>query len=50
MDIHQKDKTNTPLRIPLLDEAERILEKYQDHPKVSSSDILLPVYSNQKTN
>nr|WP_237690470.1 site-specific integrase [Salegentibacter tibetensis] len=43
-------KTNTMLRIPLLDEAERILEKYQDHPKVCSSDVLLPVYSNQKTN
>jgi len=43
-------KTNTMLRIPLLEEAERILEKYQDHPKVCSSDILLPVYSNQKTN
>ena len=43
-------KTNTMLRIPLLEEAERILEKYQDHPKVCTSDVLLPVYSNQKTN
>lgn len=43
-------KTNTLLRIPLLEEAERILEKYKKHPRVSNSDILLPVYSNQKTN
>ena len=43
-------KTNTLLRIPLLEEAERILEKYKEHPRVSNSDILLPVYSNQKTN
>lgn len=43
-------KTNTILRIPLLKEAERILEKYKNHPKVCSNDILLPVYSNQKTN
>lgn len=46
----RRKKTNTMLRIPLLKEAERILDKYQDHPKVRSSDILLPVYSNQKTN
>lgn len=43
-------KTNTMLRIPLLDEAEVILEKYKEDPRVNSSDILLPVYSNQKTN
>lgn len=43
-------KTNKMLRIPLLEEAERILEKYQDHPKVHSSDILFRVHSNQKTN
>lgn len=42
-------KTNTLLRIPLLEEAECILEKYKEHPRVSNSD-LLPVYSNQKTN
>jgi len=43
-------KTNTLLRIPLLEDAERILEKYKEHPRVNNSDILLPVYSNQKTN
>lgn len=49
--IHtRRMKTNTMLRIPLLDEAQRIVEKYEDYPKVCASDILLPVYSNQKTN
>src|SRR5690606_11367462 len=42
--------TDTMLRIPLLDEAEVILEEYKEDPRVNSSDILLPVYSNQKTN
>ncbi|MBZ9620711.1 site-specific integrase [Psychroflexus lacisalsi] len=49
--IHtRRMKTNTALRIPLLEEAERIIEKYRNHPKVCYNDILLPVYSNQKTN
>lgn len=43
-------KTNTAVRIPLLEEAERILDCYKDHPKIDGIDNLLPVYSNQKTN
>ena len=43
-------KTNTTVRIPLLKEAEQILDFYRSHPKVSTEEILLPVYSNQKTN
>lgn len=46
----RRSKTNTPVRIPLLDEAERILNCYDDHPKIADTENLLPVYSNQKTN
>ncbi len=46
----RRSKTNTPVRIPLLKEAEKILDRYKDHPKVERNEILLPVYSNQKTN
>lgn len=46
----RRSKTNTPVRIPLLDAAERIINRYQDHPKAEQNNALLPVYSNQKTN
>jgi site-specific recombinase XerD len=46
----RRTKTDTQVRIPLLIEAETILERYREHPKVSNEDILLPVCSNQKTN
>ena len=46
----RRSKTNTPVRIPLLAEAEKIIERYKEHPKVERNDMLLPVYSNQKTN
>lgn len=43
-------KTDTQVRIPLLEEANTILERYRTHPKVDNQEILLPVCSNQKTN
>ena len=43
-------KTDTQVRIPLLEEANAILERYRTHPKVDNQEILLPVCSNQKTN
>lgn len=43
-------KTDTQVRIPLLEEANAILERYRTHPKVDNLEILLPVCSNQKTN
>ena len=46
----RRSKTNTPVRIPLLKGAERILQKYRTHPKINGTEKLLPVYSNQKTN
>ena len=45
-----RSKTNTRTSVPILPMAEEILEKYQDHPKLAGTNILLPVLSNQKLN
>ena len=45
----QREKNEQPVKIPLLEVAKQILEKYEDHPHLNQGK-LLPVYSNQKTN
>ena len=45
-----RQKTDAPTRIPLLPQAIRILEKYENHPQCLSKGKLLPVMSNQKMN
>lgn len=42
----RREKSQTPMKIPLLEKAQLILEKY----KSPVNETLLPVYSNQKTN
>ncbi|MEP6261970.1 MAG: site-specific integrase [Gillisia sp.] len=42
----RREKSQTPMKIPLLEKAQVILEKY----KSPVNEALLPVYSNQKTN
>ena len=44
----QRDKSGVMARIPILDEAQTILEMYRDYPK--KGETLLPVISNQKMN
>ena len=46
----QRQKTGTPSRIPLLSIPLEIMNKYQDHPKSSTKDCILPVLTNQKMN
>lgn len=46
----QRQKTDTPSRIPLLPFALEVLSKYKDHPICINSDRVLPVLSNQKYN
>lgn len=48
--IIDRTKTESRCRIPLLPVAQGILNKYENHPLVSSSNRLLPMYSNQKMN
>ncbi len=45
-----RQKTKTASNIPLLPQAEEIIEKYKDHQQCVIKGILLPVLSNQKMN
>ena len=56
-DIHGKiwirkarQKTKNMCNIPLLDEAQKILDRYKEHPYCQTRGVLLPVCSNQKMN
>ena len=56
-DIHGKiwirkarQKTKNMCNIPLLDEAQKILDRYRDHPYCQTHGVLLPVCSKQKMN
>lgn len=56
-DIHGKiwirkarQKTKNMCNIPLLDEAQKILDRYKDHPYCQTQGVLLPMCSNQKMN
>ena len=56
-DIHGKiwirkarQKTKNMCNIPLLDDAQKILDRYRDHPYCQTHGVLLPVCSNQKMN
>jgi integrase len=46
----QRQKTETPTRLPLLSQALEIIEAYENHPQCSNKGLLLPVMSNQKMN
>lgn len=48
--IIDRSKTNNRCRIPILPKAREILNRYEDYPKISNRDILLPVLTNQKMN
>ncbi|WP_054560278.1 site-specific integrase [Croceitalea dokdonensis] len=48
--ISQRQKTKTPIKIPLLENAENIIKKYHDHPITIVSESLLPVITNEKLN
>ncbi len=57
VDIHGKiwirkarQKTKNMCNIPLLDEAQKIIDRYRDHPYCQTHGVLLPVCSNQKMN
>lgn len=45
-----RQKTNTPVRVPLLPKALAIIEKYKDHPMALAEGKVLPTLSNQKLN
>ncbi|MFT4848136.1 MAG: site-specific recombinase XerD, partial [Sediminicola sp.] len=45
-----RQKTFIKVFLPLLPQAEEIMEKYKDNPQAIKKGILLPAASNQKTN
>jgi site-specific recombinase XerD len=48
--ITKRQKTNTTVKIPLLNQAKELIAKYKDNPRVMSSNTLLPKFSNQRVN
>ncbi|XCF07839.1 site-specific integrase [Tamlana crocina] len=46
----RRQKSNTPVKLPLLDEALEILERYSEHPNPDNNFVLLNVFSDQKIN
>ncbi|WP_346861152.1 site-specific integrase [uncultured Draconibacterium sp.] len=46
----KREKTSSPVRIPILLPAQKIIDKYQKHPKALSNGTVFPVISNQKLN
>ncbi|WP_203293900.1 site-specific integrase [Luteirhabdus pelagi] len=48
--ITHRQKTKTKVKIPLLETAQRLVEKYKDHPMASLSETLFPVITNVKVN
>jgi site-specific recombinase XerD len=45
-----RQKTGNMCNIPVLSVAQKLIEKYQDHPDCTRKGVLLPVMSNQKMN
>lgn len=45
-----RQKTDTATRIPLLPQAQEIIERYKQHPKCVTTNKVLPVLTNQKMN
>ncbi|MEP6931459.1 MAG: site-specific integrase [Flavobacterium sp.] len=48
--LTERQKTGSPINIPLLPKATEILERYKNHPLCIERDSVLPVNSNQKMN
>lgn len=48
--ITKRQKTKTPVKIPLLEKAHELLIKYEGHPMTEVSNTLLPVITNEKLN
>lgn len=48
--VTERQKTDSPTRLPLLPQAMEILKKYKNHPKCAADGAVLPVLTNQKMN
>lgn len=48
--ITKRQKTNTPVKVPILDTAQDLINKYSNHPMACITETLFPVISNAKLN
>lgn len=48
--ITRRQKTKTPVRIPILEKAQNLIDKYENHPMTINSDSLFPLITNEKVN
>ena len=48
--VTKRQKTNEPVKVPLLPKALAIIEKYKNHPQALADGKVLPTLSNQKLN
>lgn len=48
--ITQREKTSTSVKIPLLNNAKQIIEKYKNNPRAVNKGTLFPAITNQKLN
>ena len=46
----QREKTSTPVRVPILKKAQKIIDTYKSHPRSKVKGTLFPNFSNQKLN
>ena len=46
----KRQKTGVPVNIPLLEQADKIITNYEEHPRTENTNRLLPHMSNQKLN
>lgn len=48
--ISKRQKTKTPIKVPILDKAQELIDKYKDHPMTQITGTLFPVITNEKLN
>lgn len=48
--VTQREKTLVPVKIPVLSQAQQLIDKYKNHPRSISRGTLFPNISNQKLN
>ncbi len=48
--VTKRQKTKTPVKVPILDTAQNLIDKYRHHPMTCITETLFPVISNAKLN
>lgn len=48
--ISKRQKTKIPIKVPILDKAQELIDKYNGHPMTQITETLFPVITNEKLN